>query len=190
VGSSDEGQRDLFSDVSDLDLARQLLADLHDDLPGKVTRFRLLTDLAADLGLRGTFMPGGQSAYLAWSEARSSFVHGNFVATIQLCQGLLEHLLAAFLHLGDDLPPRISFRQTLDRCKARDMLSETETGDLERLMGLRNPLSHFRDINDSSNIDRRAMQSGSHPDELLYYDAVFAIGLATRILAKREFRIG
>jgi hypothetical protein len=132
VSSSDEGQRDLFSDVSDLDLARQLLAELHDDLPGKVTRFRLLTDLAADLGLQGTFMPGGQSAYLAWSEARLSFVHGNFVATIQLCQGLLEHLLAAFLHLGDDLPPRISFRQTLDRCKARETLNEADTGDLER----------------------------------------------------------
>jgi hypothetical protein len=176
--------------VSDLDLARQLLAELHDDLQGKVTRFRLLMDLAADLGLQGTFMPGGQSAYLAWSEARSSFVHGNFVATIQLCQGLLEHLLAAFLHLGDDLPPRISFRQTLDRCKARDMLNEIETGDLERLMALRNPLSHFRDINDSSNIDRRAMRSGNHPGELLYRDAVFAIGLATRILAKPQFRIG
>jgi hypothetical protein len=105
MSRSDDAQKDLFSDVPDLDLARQLLGELHDDLPGKVTRFRLLTDLAADLGLQGTFMPGGQSAYLAWSEARSSFVHGNFVATIQLCQGLLEHLLAAFLHLGDDLPP-------------------------------------------------------------------------------------
>ena len=101
MSRSDEGQRDLFSNVSDLDLARQLVAELHDDLSGKVTRFRLLTDLATDLESQGTFMPGGQSAYLAWIEARSSFVHGNFVATIQLCQGLLEHLLAAFLHLVD-----------------------------------------------------------------------------------------
>jgi hypothetical protein len=193
MSNLDEGQRDLFSAVADLDLVRLLIADLHDDLAGRVTRFRLLRDLGSELGAQGTMIPGGQAAFLGWMEARSSFVQGNFIATVQLCQGLLEHALAAYFRLGlngEDLPPRVSFRSTLDRCKARNILSDAETADLDKLMVLRNRLSHFRDLSDSSDIDRRAMQSGDHPDELLRRDARFAIGVATRILAKPQFRLG
>lgn len=89
-------QPDLLSDLTDLDFARHLLAEMHDDLHGKVSRYRMLTDLSRDLGPNGTMTFGGQAAHFVWIEARSSFVHGNFAATIQLCQGLVEHLLAAF----------------------------------------------------------------------------------------------
>ena len=43
---------DLFSDVSDLDAVRYLLADMHDDLAGTVARLRHLTDLGGELELR------------------------------------------------------------------------------------------------------------------------------------------
>lgn len=49
-------------------------------------------------------------------------MHGNFAATVLLCQGLVEHLLAAYLHAGlliDDIPDRIPFRETLRRCRER-----------------------------------------------------------------------
>ncbi len=57
-------------------------------------------------------------------------------------------------------------------------------------MGLRNPLSHFRNLHDPHNLERRAMTGGSHPDELLSQDAWFAIGLIVRILSKPAFRVG
>lgn len=102
-------QMNLFSLTSDLDIFRHLLADLHNDMPDRVSRLRYLIDLGADLGSQGTMLFGGYAALSAWSEARSSFVNGNYVATILLCQSLIENLLAAFLHTGlmlDDLPPR------------------------------------------------------------------------------------
>lgn len=193
MNAEDERQPDLFSDVSDLDLVRQLLADLHDDLPGKVSRFRQITDLGRELGRNGTMVFGGHSAYLAWTEARSAFVHGNFVATVLLCQSLVEHLLAAFLGAGllqDDLPQRVSFRETLKRCRDHNLISDEDASDLGRLMDLRNPLSHFRHVYDESNLDRRSLQSGEHPEHLIRRDAEFAIGLATRVLAKAPFRVG
>ncbi len=188
----DGSQPDLLSSISDLDAVSHLLADLHDELPGKVTRFRHLADLGGALGSQGTMLFGGTAAFNAWTEARSSFVHGNFAATILLCQSLVENLLAAFLHAGlmMDLPPRIAFSDTLKRCRDRNLISGQDSSDLERLMGLRNPLSHFRTVADGQNLDRRAITAGLRPEALIEQDAWFAIGLAVRILAKPQFRLG
>lgn len=186
-------QADLLSGISNLDAFSHLLADLHDDLPGKVTRFRHLADLGNALGPQGTMLFGGAATFNAWTEARSSFVHGNFAATILLCQSLIENLLAAFLHadlMMDDLPQRIAFRDTLKRCQDRNLISGPDYGDLERLMSLRNPLGHFRTVADDQNIDRRAITAGVRPDALIEADAWLAIGLAVRILAKSQFRLG
>ena len=190
---SGDDQPVLLSDVSDLDFARHLLADLHDDLPEKVGRFRMLTDLGGQMGRSGTMIFGGYAAYHAWEEARSSFVHGNFVATILLCQGLVEHLLAAYLHAGllvDNIPERIQFADTLRRCRERGVISDQDSTDLRRMMDLRNPLSHFRHVDDGSNLDRRTINAGASAGELLRRDATFFIGLVVAILAKPAFRLG
>jgi hypothetical protein len=188
-----KSQLDLFSGVSDLDAVSHLLADLHDDLPGKIARFRHLADLGGVLGSQGTMLFGGTATFNAWTEARLSFVHGNFAAAILLCQSLVENLLAAFLHTGlmiDDLAPRIAFRDTLKLCRDRDLISGEDFGDLERLMSLRNPLSHFRTVADDQNVDRRAITAGLRSEALIERDAWSAIGLAVRILAKPQFRLG
>lgn len=186
-------QPDLLSDLSDLDFVRHLLAEMHDDLPGKVSRFRMLADFGREMGPNGTMIFGGQAAHYAWVEARSSFVNGNFAATVLLCQGLVEHLLAAYLHAGlmiDDIPERIPFRETLRRCRERDVISDEDVTDLQKLMDLRNPLSHFRHVHDATNLDRRSIDTGQHAMDLMRHDAVFAIGLAVRMLAKPAFRLG
>lgn len=188
-----DDQPDLLSDLSDLDFVRHLLADLHDDLPDKVGRFRMLVDLGGQMGRSGTMIFGGHAAYHAWVEARSSFVHGNFVATILLCQGLVEHLLAAYLHAGlliDNLPERIQFADTLRRCQEREVISDGDVTDLRRMMALRNPLSHFRHVDDGSNLDRRSIDESTSAEELLRRDAVFSIGLSVRMLAMPAFRLG
>ncbi len=90
----------------------------------------------------------------------------------------------------DDLPPRIAFRGTLKLCQDRNLISGQDSGDLERLMSLRNPLSHFRTVADDQNLDRRAITAGLRSEALIEQDAWFAIGLAVRILAKPQFRLG
>ena len=42
---------DLLSDITDLNSVRSLIADMHDDLTGRVQRFRYLADLARSLAL-------------------------------------------------------------------------------------------------------------------------------------------
>jgi hypothetical protein len=189
---SDGDQADLLSPVSDLRLVQLLLADLHDDLGGKVARFRQLSDLSAALGLYGTMLPGGETTSVAWTEARTSFVNGNYIATVMLCQGLAEHMLAANLSLGlhgQELPTRISFSDTLERCLEQNIISADNSKDLRRLMQLRNPLSHFRGINDPSNLTRRMLDTRQPVESHLFRDASFAIGVAIRLMALPAFRI-
>jgi hypothetical protein len=186
-------QPDLFAQSGELGLVRFLLADLHDALLGKVTRFRHLTDLSGALGSSGTMLPCGETTYAAWTEARSSFIHGNYVATVLLCQGLAEHLLAAHLDLGingEQLPKRPRFQETLRRCRPRGLITDQDGEDLKRLMELRNPLSHYRSIDDPSNLSRRALLSGSPAEAHLQGDAGFAISMAARLLALPAFRLG
>jgi hypothetical protein len=185
-------QANLFDSVNDVNLLRWLLADLHDDLPNKLARFRQLTDLSAALGPGGTLMPGGETTYNAWTEARTSFIHGNYIATVLLCQGLAEHLLAAYIELGlggERLPTRVRFSDTLDRCVSRQIISEADATDLRRLMALRNPLSHYRNIDDPSNLSRRALDSQRPAEHHLLTDASFAISMAVRLLVLPPFRL-
>src|SRR3954447_22245814 len=114
---AEDEQADLLSPLSDLQLVQLLLADLHDDLSGKVARFRQLSDLSTALGFYGTMLPGGETTLAAWTEARTSFVHGNYAATVMLCQALAEHMLAAHLSMGledQGFSKRISFSDTLN----------------------------------------------------------------------------
>lgn len=187
-----DAQADLFSGLSDVEAMRLLLADMHEDLPGRIERLRYLNDLTVDLGTEGTMLFGGQTTYHAWAEARSSFVHGNYVATVILCQSLAENLLAAFAGAGpsDEKKGRVQFRETLDQCFDIGLLSDQDVADLKRLTSLRNPLTHFRHIGDAHNLQRRSMSAGKDAIELLRSDAWFAMGLAVRMLAKKPFRVG
>ncbi|AVT01634.1 hypothetical protein [Paracidovorax avenae] len=185
-------QDSLFSPLEDVDFVGHLLVDLHDDLPGKVARFRQLADLSADLGSYASMLTGGRVAYSAWVEARSSFVHGNFVATVLLCQALAEHMLASQLAIGihgQELPARIDFRETLKRSLKAGVITDAHADELRKLMELRNPLSHYRGAGDASNLFRRAVDTRTDPAEHLLGDATFAVSVAVRLLALPAFRV-
>ncbi len=185
-------QGDLFSEATDLGLVRFLLADLHDDLTGAVSRFRQLADLSMSLGSGGTMLTGGETTHAAWVETRSSFVHGNYVATVMLCQGLAEHMLGSHLALrldAEPLPARIAFKEILSRCLSEGVIGPEDADHLRRLMALRNPLSHFRGLEDPTNLSRRALDTRESAQSHLFADASFAIATAIRILSLPEFRL-
>lgn len=189
---ADPGQEELFSQLNDLEAARWLLGELHDDLPGRVARFRQVNDLCANLGSSGTMIPG-EVAYSAWLEARSSFVSGNYVATVMLCQGLAEQMLASHLTLSLDapeLPKKIGFQDTLGRCVERGVIDSSLASQLKQLMGLRNPLAHFRHVDDPESLFRRAFDNQAPTQVTLLRDATFAIGVAVDLLASPAFRLG
>ncbi len=179
---------------------RTLLADLHDDLEGRVGRLRLLMALEFDFGNgQGLLLPGGFPAYAAYVEIRQAFVHGNFLSVILLSQCVLENVLAAQLgieavsaeihgHTPKTLKRRPGFRETATACKATGLLSDDDERDLLRMADLRNALAHFRTVDDPSHLDRRAIRERRAAAVICEEDARFAITVFIRVLAKPAFR--
>ena len=78
---------------------------------------------------------------------------------------------------------------SLQRCRDADILDEEDDNDLRQLMARRNPLTHFRNVDDERNLDRRSISTGRHSSDLLGRDARFALTLASRMLGTAPFRL-
>ena len=177
-----------------------LLAELHDDLEGRVERLRLLLAIESDFGGGlGLLLPGGMPAQFAYVETRQAFVAGNFLSVILLSQCMLENVLAAQIGMESlsrevrggspiERKPRPTFRETISACRSTNILADKDEVDLVRLSDLRNALTHFRDIDDASHLDRRALNQRRPAVDVCEDDARFAITLFVRILAKPQFR--
>jgi hypothetical protein len=70
------------------------------------------------------------------------------------------------------------------------VLNERDVQNIDRLMRLRNPLIHWRDVNHPQNISRRAMAAGKHTNQIMYEDARFAIATVVAVVGKAHFTIG
>lgn len=182
---------------------RTLLADLHDDLPARLERIRFLAALDEDFGGSSAMMPGGHGTYFAYAEARHSYVSGNFVAVVLLSQAMIETLLAAHLMLdnlsrdihgrrveGDAVPARPSLDAVIKQCLERGVINGNDETNIRRLRNLRNPLTHFRHMDDPTHLERRALDERTHALEILANDARFCITTVIQLLSKPEFAIG
>ena len=67
----DTDQLDILSPLTEIDLARLLIAELHNGLDGMVARYRQLADLSSSLGSEGSILAGGETSWAHWTEARS-----------------------------------------------------------------------------------------------------------------------
>ena len=174
------------NNVLDVGSVRHLLTDLNDDLAGKVARLSALAS-AYDSDVRGDWIvtPGGDVVQEIWREARWSFVHGNYIATVVLCQAFVEHLVAAAIYMeGENLPDRVKFSVVLEHSVNSGRVSEYDGAEITRLMHIRNPLSHFRKPFEAGDAMAR-VASGRRPlRQLVKDDAEFAIRLGVRLLGK------
>ena len=118
-----------------------LLADLHDDLDGRVERLRILIAIESDFGGgRGLLLPGGMPAQFAFVETRQAFVAGNFLSVILLSQCMLENVLAAQIGMESlsreikggssiERKPRPTFRETIAACRSINVLDDNDEAE-------------------------------------------------------------
>lgn len=184
--------------------AQAYLTGVIEDLSFRIARLRMLWALDADFGGAECMLPGGEVAYRAYTEARDAFVSGNFLSTVLLSQSLIEHLLGGHLVIDEisrqvhgrsaratkPLNQRPMLKDLLGHSKEAGVLNERDVENIEKLMELRNPLTHYRDVNDPQNLTRRAMASSVHPEQIIFDDARFAIETIITILGKDSFAIG
>lgn len=116
-----------------------------DDLHGKVTRFHYLTDLGEEMGARARCCLAVRLPIShGWKRDRRSFT-GTLSQPFCCAKVLLKIFWPPFLHGGlmDELRSRIQFDETLRRCREKSLLTDEDIIKLKKLVGMRNPLTHF-----------------------------------------------
>ena len=186
----------------DSELFRVLLADLHDELPGRIERQKLLWRWESDAYAGGQLMiPGGHTAYMAYVELRQAFISGYFLSTVLLAQCLVENVLASQIGIdamsaqikGSDhetLRDRPTAKECIAASRRLGVLDATDEVDLFRLAEARNSLAHFRPVSDATNLDRRSINERRHAELVCSDDARFAMNVVVRIMAKPAFLLG
>ena len=117
------------------------------------------------------FIGGGMAHYL-FEETRYCFVYGQFLASIVLGLGFIEHSLASsFYTAGRDDLERASIKKLLHEAFANNWISENELKSLERARKIRNPITHFRKPGYKDTIEWRVVNVQDHPYKIIEEDA-------------------
>lgn len=101
-------------------------------------------------------LTGGLGAVFAIHELKSSFLNGNYMATIFCCQTFIEHSLAGrYAMNGQDALVETGFKNLIDRSLLDGCLTEELAKRLHELREMRNPYVHPRILpNRESLLDR------------------------------------
>lgn len=139
----------------------------------------------------GRMLFGGTDCVNALWEAQWSFINGLDLCTILAAQTCVEKLLAGFIDLdGGGDSPEGSYARLLKDATERRLISLREYQLFDRLRRTRNPYAHYRSVNDGQNIQRRAMNTGEHPDALLQSDAQAAVYALIDLVNRPPFAVG
>ncbi len=167
------------------DTPAKLEADIRaaDDasLVERIERLRLLEEEfgpPADMGL-----VGGIGALLAIGELKSSFLCGNYMATIFLCQTFVEHSLAGpFALAGEDEHVEKGMCYLIDESLARKSISSALAARLHELREMRNPYTHPRILQKNQSLLDRVIKTTQNPFSMALTDATEAIRIVVDFL--------
>ena len=130
-------------------------------------------------------LTGGLNAALAVSELQSSFLNGNFMATILLCQVFVESSLGgSFAFSGDEEAMLSGFKSLIDRSVAEGRISKALGDRLHDLReDVRNAYGHPRPfLNPRKGLLDRVVERHLPLDKLAEADAREAIQLVVDFL--------
>jgi hypothetical protein len=131
------------------------------------------------------FMQDGTLSEILFKEILSSFVAGQFIATIILGFSLIERTVAGRLAFVGDKAESAKSEHLLSNALERKWLGKEEYEQLDELRkSVRNPIVHFRDYLNNSRPESRAAMSARTTEQLLEADAKRILEATIRLLQK------
>ena len=119
------------------------IADEEQTRPDRVARFVELNELFGPQG--DMLLTGGLQSHLAFHELANSYVNGNYMAVVLLCQAFIEHSLSGvFMLRGQFTIAESSFKKIIDSAKDVEIISECIFEQLDELRKIRNPYVHAK----------------------------------------------
>jgi len=146
----------------------------HEDTVARPDRIARLDWLAANYPAseRGFMISGGWSSLRLLEEAKYCFAYGQFLATAILGVAFIERVVAArFYAAGRDDLERAGGLDLLREALLSGWMSQEEFERFDRVRRLRNPIVHFRRPLAPDTVEHRAVDTDTHPEELVEGDA-------------------
>ena len=126
----------------------------------------------------------------AFEEARRCFLSGEYLAAIILCETVLEHTFAGYLHMeGRNDAESLGFSPLLEMTYEKGFVSTDEYRALRRLSGWRNAYVHYRGPAHQEHIMQRVLRSAEELYVVMRKDAVEWLTIMHRILARMPFSV-
>lgn len=152
---------------------------------GRLARLRWIALLYPNTSI--AFFPGGWIAKYLFEESRYCFVYGQFLATIVLGMGYVEHTLAAlFYAAGRSDLERADISTLLREAVALGWIDQTQFEGLNGSRTLRNAVVHFRPPLHKNTLERRSILEEEMPYAILEKDAQSVIRVVFRLFSRRS----
>lgn len=111
--------------------------------PERIDRFVEMNELFGPQG--DMLLEGGIQSQLALHELANSYVNGNYMAVVLLCQAFIEHSLSGkFIQCGEDKLAESTFKKIIDAALQKNMVDQEVYNEMEVLRKLRNPYVHAK----------------------------------------------
>lgn len=124
---------------------------------------------------RGGMLLPADSLFV-FTETRSAFVEGLFIATVVLAAGFAEHWMTGILtSRGFARDCKGGLRACISCAKAHEIWPEIILGRLAHLQSIRNPFVHLKDFEDTHTLAQRSWRRGRAPEDVLEQDAKEAL---------------
>ena len=131
------------------------------------------------------FMQDGTLSQLLFKEVLSTFVSGQYIATIVLAFSLIERTVAGRLaFVGDKSGALAKSEALLENAFKRGWLRTEEHELLNELRKLRNPIVHFRDHLSETRPEVRAALGARTTEQVLEEDAKRILEATIHVLQK------
>jgi hypothetical protein len=125
-------------------------------------------------------------AKFLFEEMRYCFAYGQFIATVVLGTAYIVRTLAAkFFAAGRTELEREGIGALIREARKRNVLTENEAKEIDRIRLSRNPVAHFRRPGADDSIQTRSLQGSKHEYEILEREARAVIRAAIKVLGKR-----
>lgn len=115
------------------------------------------------------------------TEARKTFIHGHFIATLLIAMACIEHCIVEDLTLLGHIQKSPSFSQAITIATDHKIYPPDWLKRAKRLSLRRNPFAHLKDDGHRHALGTRVLEEKQHPHTIVEADAKDAIELMYNI---------
>lgn len=173
-------QKDLFGNKiteRKTRLQRSLERYDHDTMQGRLERLAWLESVFP----KGGFMYSVEMHFIL-SEAKTSYINGQFIATVLLSTSFIEHWLADYLRKKGYVKESERGLSAMINCMRKNgLLAEYLLDKVDEVRKIRNPFTHKKEYDHPYNLTKRAFFQLHNPGETMQKDAELALTMMLTI---------